>query len=664
MNFSLPGSLSGKMRSGVSLAGKKTALTLLALALGISAASAGELLTGTPIGTADGWSYEQNKAVPNIQGNAFDHDFETYFATNARSYTWVGLDLGAPHVIDRVGWSPRNDSKGPRRLRVGIIQGANSTDFLDAVPLYIIREDGRIGKMSYGDVNCSKGFRYVRFVSTGDSRCNIAELEFYGTPGEGDDSHYPSLTNLPTVCVNTVNAEEPYDKEHEIKSNIIIIADGKIDTNAPGGIRERGNASRAFPKKPWRLKFDKKQSPLDAPAKAKKWTLINNYGDKTLMRNLVAFEIARRVGMEYVPYGRPVDVVLNGEYKGCYQLCDQVEVNPGRVEITEMETTDISGETLTGGYFIEVDAYASGEPEGEWFETKGYHIPVTIKSPDDGGTPEQFAYIKNWMEGLEQRVMRHGQSGVADYREIFDVESFLQHFIVGELSGNTDTYWSTYMYKDRGSNVMKTGPVWDFDIAFDNDVRTYCIHDRFGSNVFLYESGAASAAYNMDNFTKRILKVDKRTKPELSRLWSLARNDRNLTYESMAQYVEDKRKELSESQKLNFYRWPIINQLVHQNPVINGSYNTEVNRIKTYLENRFKDLDVLMNYDATISGVTSVIGDEAASLKVVGNRIVSENGVAFEVYNTLGVRVCHAEGATPELPAGLYIAGSRKFIIR
>ena len=227
-------------------------------------------LRGTPIGTAIGYSYESASKVMDIQGNAFDGDLNTYFATYDRSYTWVGLDLGTPHVISCVGWSPRNDGLGPKRVQLGVIQGANSPDFLDALPIYLITETGEIGKMSYADVNCTKGFRYVRFVSTGDSRCNIAELEFYGSPGAGDDSRLFQVTNLPTVVVNTVDAEEPYDKEHDITANIMIIDGNKLDTDKPGTIRERGNASRLFPKKPWRLKFDKKQNILDAPAKAKK----------------------------------------------------------------------------------------------------------------------------------------------------------------------------------------------------------------------------------------------------------------------------------------------------------------------------------------------------------------------------------------------------------
>lgn len=643
---------------------KRIIFTLTATSMLASAANAGDKLSGTPIGTAAGYNYEAGKIEGNIQWKAFDGDLNTYFATNDRSYTWVGLDLGSPHVIDKVGWSPRNDAGyGPKRVRLGVIQGANREDWLDAVPLHIITEEGTIGKMDYADISVAKGFRYVRFVSTSDARCNIAELEFYGTEGAGDEES-PNLfqiTNLPTVCINTVNAEEPYDKEHDIKSNIIIITAHKAFVDYEGTVRERGNASRQFPKKPWRIKFDKKQKVLpDAPATAKKWTLINNYGDKTLIRNLVAFEIARRLDMEYVPYGHAVDVILNGEYKGCYQLCDQVEVNKGRVNITEMEATDNAGDALAGGYFIEIDAYADQEPADEWFRSKYNSIPVTIKSPDPG-VSAQYNYIRDYFSDLEQRVYQREFSGDSDYRNILDIESFLKHFIAGELSGNTDTYWSTYMSKDRGADKFITGPVWDFDIAFDNDNRTFPIHSTVGSRVYLYDSGRASHANGMQTFVNRIIHDDARTKGDISHLWSLARNDLDLTPESMAQFINALAEELEESQKLNFVRWPIINQYVHQNPTVSGSYKAEVSRMKDYLNKRFADLDILMGYDPSVSGVEN-ISSAGQPMPVIENNAVSfrdssGNAAQFAVYSIEGSIIYN--GTSPvSLPSGIYIIRS------
>ena len=251
-------------------------------------------LSGIPFGSE---SFDYSTGMPsttvNIPANAFDGDLSTFYASDARSRTYVGLDLGEPHVITRVGWSPRNDTYGPGRVVLGVFQGANSPDFMDALPLYIITETGEIGTMDHADINCSRGFRYVRYVGPNDARCNIAEIEFYGHTSAGDDSHLYQFTNLPTVIINTKDAQEPFDKETNIESNVIILDKNTVDVEAIAGTRERGNASRGFPKKPWRVKFDKKQNVLGSPAKAKKWCLINNYGDKTLMRNEIAFEVSR-----------------------------------------------------------------------------------------------------------------------------------------------------------------------------------------------------------------------------------------------------------------------------------------------------------------------------------------------------------------------------------
>ena len=284
---------------------RKIYYTLLLLAL-TQAAFADGKLTGVVIGNKESVDYQTNtmSTTVNTRDNAFDGDLNSYFASWERSYTWAGLDLGKPFVITRVGWSPRNDGQGEQRVVLGVFEGANREDFMDALPIYIITEKGKIGQMSYADVECSRGFRYVRYVGPSDARCNIAELEFYGHQGEGDNSRLYQLTNLPTVSIHTLNGEIPYDKEHQIVSQLTIISgDGTALLSEPGTTRERGNASRSFPKKPYRIKFDKKQHVLDAPAKAKKWTLINNYGDKTLMRNMLAFELSRRIGMTYTPYG-------------------------------------------------------------------------------------------------------------------------------------------------------------------------------------------------------------------------------------------------------------------------------------------------------------------------------------------------------------------------
>lgn len=590
-------------------------------------ANADDKLSGTVIGTLESVDYSngQQSTTVNSREKAFDGNPNTFFASYERNYTWTGLDLGSPHIITKVGWMPRNDGLGPKRVQLGVFEGSNREDFMDALPLYIITEQGTIGVMSQADVTCSRGFRYVRYIGPADARCNIAELEFYGHAGDGDDSHLAQLTNLPTVSIHTLNGEIPYDKENDISSQVTIISDnGTKILSEPGGVRERGNVSRSFPKKPYRIKFESKQRVLDAPAKAKKWTLLNNYGDKTLMRNLLAFNLSQRMEMPYTPYGRGVDVLLNGEYKGCYQLCDQVEVNKNRVNITEMEPTDISGPALTGGYLIEVDAYAYDETS--WFNSNKGN-PVTIKSPDDDEiVPEQSAYIKDYFNKME-----------ANWIQYLDLNTFLRHFLVGELSGNTDTYWSVYMYKDRDSDIIYTGPVWDFDIAFENDYRTFPINSK---SDYIYRSGG-SCAGNMKDFVDRIVVYNANARKQLYAIWDEVRQ-KGLTEESLSATIDAYAEELQQSQHLNFLRWPILNQKVHMNPQALGSYAAEVENVRKFLKERVAWIDKKFGY-TYVNAIEGVM--EHTSAAINGN-------LPYDVFSLSGQLAGHDMNA---LPQGIYI---------
>lgn len=557
----------------------------------------GKKLSGTPIGsTSIDYGTGNPSTTVNTPDCAFDGNTKTFYASYDRSRTWVGLDLGSPHVITKVGWCPRESQ--PKRVQLGVFEGSNSPDFIDAVPLYLIPEGGTANKLDYANVNVSRGFRYVRYVGPNDVRCNIGELEFYGYKGDGDDSKFYQITNLPTVSIHTTTGSDPKDKVTEIESFLTITYDnGTRIQEYPITTKGRGNASWGFPKKPWRIKFNDgkshhmlKGSPLESPAKAKKWTLINNYGDKTLMRNILAFEISRRLNMPYTVYCQPVDVIMNGEYKGCYQLCDQITIDANRVPIVEMEPEDTEDPQVTGGYLVEVDAYAN--KESSWFSSKR-GIPVTIKSPDaDDIVPAQSKYIKDYFNLLETDLWKSNYTDPDEgFRRRLDVESFLRHFIVGEFSGNIDTYWSVYMYKNREEDKFTVAPSWDFDLAFDNDQRCYPVSNRTN---WLYCSGG-STANGMSSFVSRVLS-DKNVKQRLADIWSEMRDQGLFSNESMLAYVDSMAQVLDASQKLNFIRWPILNTRVHQNVAAYGSYEAEVEVLHNYFPTRIAWIDDFLNY--------------------------------------------------------------------
>ena len=556
-----------------------------------------EKLTGTPIGSPNiDYNTSQSSETVNTPADAFDGNFNTFYASMDRSRTWVGLDLGTPHVITKVGWSPRTSQAS--RVQLAVFEGSNSPDFLDAVPLYLIPNTGTARVMDYADVPVTRGFRYVRYVGPNDARCNIAELEFYGYEGEGVDSVWYQVTNLPTVSIHTEVGYDPKDKVTELPSFITITYDnGTRIQEYPITARGRGNASWGFPKKPWRIKFADgkshrmlKDSPMESPAKAKKWTLINNYGDKTLMRNCLAFEVSKRLNALYTPWAQPVDVIMNGEYKGCYQLCDQISVDVNRVPITEMNVEDNEEPQVTGGYLIEIDAYAS--QESSWFNSSRGN-PVTIKHPgDDDITTQQHNYIQGYFNLMESALFSSNytdpENGVRKY---LDVESFLKHFIIGEFSGNMDTYWSVYMYKEREENQFHVSPCWDFDLAFDNDQRNYPVN---GMSNWAYNSG--SAAGNMKSFVTRILN-DNGADQMLNQLWRENRKEGSLDELTLLNYVDSMANEIEASANLNFIRWPILNTRVHQNVSALGSFQAEVDVLRNYIPARLAWIDNYLGYD-------------------------------------------------------------------
>ena len=633
----------------------KTIIFLLILIPGVSLSAQNTIkLTGTIIGTTESFDYSRNtwSFSVNTTKKSFDVNLNTIFSKSHRNAGWAGLDLGEKHIITRVAFCPRESQPG--RMMLGVFEGANSPDFGDAVPLHIIDSEPSVNRLTNSEIRCSRGFRYVRYVGPNDAKCNLAELEFYGYRGEGDDTVLPQPTNLPAVVIHTTDAQDIVDKEVYVKGIISLIYDNGAGIYTDSvEIRGRGNASWSFPKKPYRIKLNRKTNLLGMPAREKSWTLINNYGDKSLMRNLLAFDLSKRMELAYTPAGKSVDVFLNGEYKGTYQLCDHIEEATGRVEIDKMAATDIALPTLSGGYFIEVDAYAY--QESSWFSSARNSIPVTIKYPkDDEIVPEQRIYIKSHFDKLERAVYASNFTNPADgYRKYLDTGSFLRHFLVGEISGNTDTYWSTFMYKKRNNDLFYVGPVWDFDLAYENDSRTYPVNSK---NEWVYQFG--STANGMRDFVNRILS-DPQLLNELKQLYAGYRDSGIISHSALLAVVDEYEEELNQSQRLNFLRWKILNSRVHMNPLALGSFSAEVNQVRNYIINRIAWMDTKLSYvpnatvDEKVRSRYIWVQDGVLHLENIGKR---DRFTIYDISGRLIVAVNQAPTTyTITLSKGVYI---------
>jgi len=285
-------------------------------------------------------------------------------------------------------------------------------------------------------------------------------------------SSQTQLTNLPTFYITTENGAAITSTDIYVPGFLTVVSSdtSEVITADTIEIRGRGNSTWNFAKKPYRIKFENKRKLLNLPVKAKDWVLLANHANKTLIRNAVAFEVGEYLGMDFTPSVRFADVVLNGTFLGNYMVTDQVEVGGDRVEVEKQDTTDITEPNITGGYLLEVDGFAAQEPL--WFTTnKG--VMITVKYPgSEDINQQQLDYIRNFTNSFESTLFSGTYADPAiGYRAMIDTTSFIDWYIASELTGNPDCFWSTYLYKKRGIPKFFYGPLWDYDIAFNNDYR-------------------------------------------------------------------------------------------------------------------------------------------------------------------------------------------------
>ena len=528
--------------------------------------------------------------------NAFDDDPSTYFTTTNGSREWVGMDLGSPHVITRISYTASSGYDGPDRMLLSLFEGGNDPDFMDAIPLYLISETPRGNTPVTVNVNVSRGVRYIRYVGSEGSYCKVADLKFFGHEGEGDDSQFYQITNLPTLSIHVQDNVMPQNRGEDFASQSVLIYEGgKMLQEYPILFRVRGNYSATHENKAFRLKYNDGKSHHvmkgghnESPVKAKKWVLINSYRDKTLMRNPVAWAMSKRGEMKWTPWSQVVDLVVNGDYHGTYTIADHVDVHEGRLEITEMSETDIDEETITGGYYVEVDNNASREPY-YFYSTNGN--PISIHEPDDDVMQdEQFRYIRNTWNNMESVVFG------ADYkdpekgmRSVLDMETFLRHILVSEFNGNTDMLCQVFLYKERGDDHFYVGPVWDADLALENDQTTYPANERMDWTYKVRDTG------NWTGFVDRVLS-DPSAFAQLQGMWAKLRKAGKFEPDDVAADVDSLREEVRASANLNFIRWPYLNQWLSLNPEVPGSWEKEVDRVRDFVYNRVAWMDEMLSY--------------------------------------------------------------------
>ena len=321
------------------------------------------------------------------------------------------------------------------------------------------------------------------------------------------------LSDIPNVYVNTSTGVDFLyrSKNNRDTGAEVIITDesGKtvyddVSAKTNSEIKARGNATFGYAKKPYQIKLGKKTD-LFGMGKAKTWILLANYMDSTFIRNTVAFEMADSLGLDYSPKSTFVNLYIDNEYRGLYQLCEKTQIGTNRIEITDLEELNekankgvdldalktvvespnlpnltqisyVSGMSnpadITGGYLIELDNIY-GTREKSWFRTANNNVYV-LKSPECASR-EQVLYIAALVSEMEEAI--YSESGKNSlgrhFSEYADVESLIAMYMTYEITKNWDAYvGSTFFYKDvdKDGETAKiyAGPAWDFDHSFGN----------------------------------------------------------------------------------------------------------------------------------------------------------------------------------------------------
>jgi len=380
-------------------------------------------------------------------------------------------------------------------------------------------------------------------------------------------------TGLPVVFVETPEHRAIESKEEWMDgaSMKIMMPDGSIVYEGTMEIRGRGNSTWGYPKKPYALRLSKKAELLSMPAH-KRWILLANWKDRTLMRNDAAFWLSREAGLPYTVRGRFVELFLNGRHQGNYYLCEQIKIDKNRVAVDKMDPRETDPSKMTGGYLLELDTYFD-EPLRFVFPDR-FNLPWMVKEPDeDDLSPEAFQYIQNWIGDLETLLMDEEKILSHAYEEFLDVDTAIDYLIVEELTGNNDFYgnWPTagphsaYMYKARDGKLY-TGPVWDFD---------YHVFCPEGTRTWV---GATKTMFYP------ALQKDPKFRERLVERW----NARKAALKKLPEYIDTQAEYLRVSESVNQEMWPISNR---ENGDETMTFQQAVDRIKKAFLDKWEWMD-------------------------------------------------------------------------
>ncbi len=373
------------------------------------------------------------------------------------------------------------------------------------------------------------------------------------------------------------------------------IADALNEYNGKIGIEIRGQSSQMFPMKSysielWNSSGGSVNKPLFGLPQESDWVLYAPYNDKTLMHNFLAYALSNQMG-NWAAHCRYAELLLNGEYKGIYVLMEKIKRKTGRVAISSMDGGDNDGDAVTGGYIFSIDKEANG-----WFSQYNAGagtIHYSYVYPKETNiTPEQKDYIKKYTDSFENALASSNyQDTTNGWRRFADENTFIDYFIVNEVSRNVDGYrLSSYFNKDRLSKggKIKAGPVWDYDLAFRN--ADYCDGSSINGWGYQFNNVCPTDYWQVPFWWDQFL-ADTAFKHNLKCRWKELRQT-ILSSNHLNQIIDSVVNLTAEARQRHFAQWPVLGQYIWPNPApIPTTYEGEIQTLKQWLGARLDWID-------------------------------------------------------------------------
>lgn len=397
-----------------------------------------------------------------------------------------------------------------------------------------------------------------------------------------------AYTGLPAVYLTTDSGADITSKEQYVSGRLKVVAEGIAnyeDVDIAIQIKGRGNSSWLAPKKGYNLKLDTKTKILGMK-KSKRWCVIANYYDKTLLRNKFVSYLGNEIfntvwNSSFVS----VDMIINGSYRGTYLLGENIKLESNRIDIQDISEieNDENGDNVTdladGGFVLEVNCRLDEQFN---FRTQK-KVPFSLKDPDEV-TEEVFSHIKTKIRNFENLLYSNSfADDVGGYRDFIDVDSVIDWYIVNELVKNSDSKFltSVYMYFDPTDSKLHMGPNWDFDFSCGNENYDDC--ERY-QGFWL-------------NDCKWLVRMfaDPVFVTALKERWNQKKGD---IQTAINQYIQSEADALETSAQFNFKYWEMLGKFTVYSP--SGyenrlTYQSEIDYMVNWLENRYNWLDSAIN---------------------------------------------------------------------